>query len=291
MGIGNIVVLVSHMQNELAFDGFKDLIRTPLEENDPQSYERIKSIFSGVTEAPSDPFRFLIQSLTNKLHRGREAREHWRRMIRHKHDMEAKLGRRVGISAAAIDYFDVIGTIHRGKPALRGPDAAHDGLNLEESIARIYSPSYHVEILKKEMLRAKRYKHSLSAIMLDVDGFRLINERFSFKTGDEILLIIVKIIQKTVRVVDIISRYSGDRFLIILPNTNKREAMELAERLRQNIFERTKRVHGLESSGVTVTLSVGQMAGAASSLELMKHLEAILEEGKKNKRNAVYSLS
>jgi diguanylate cyclase (GGDEF)-like protein len=238
--------------------------------------------------AQSDPFRLLLQKLTNKIYRGREAREHWRKIILHKRGMEAKLGRRVGIHPSSIDYFESIENAH---PLPGGPIAEKEFINEEEFISRVYAPNYHLEILKKEMLRAKRYKHALSAIMLDVDNFHEINERHSFKTGDEVLSIIVKIIQKTIRVVDIVSRYSGDRFLVILPNTNKREALELAERLRQNIAQRTKRVQGLESFGVTATLSVGQMPGAGGSIEYIKHLETILEDGKKKKRNAVYDLS
>jgi diguanylate cyclase (GGDEF)-like protein len=283
------------MSNELPFDGYKELIQNSLEKDDPQSYDRIKSILLDFSGAPSDPFRLLIQRLTNKIYRGRDAREHWRKILLHKRDMEEKLGRRVGIYPSAIDYFELIDNQNRRRPpgqsALTGPGETKNPINEEESIARIYAPAYHLEILKKEMLRAKRYKHALSAIMLDVDNFHEINERFSFKTGDEVLSIIVKIIQKTIRAVDIVSRYSGDRFLVVLPNTNKREALELAERLRQNIAERTKRLRGSDSSGVTATLSVGQMPAGAGSIELIKHLEAILEEGKKKKRDSVYDLS
>jgi diguanylate cyclase (GGDEF)-like protein len=276
------------MENELPFDGFKELIQYPLEKSDPKSFERIKSFFLDLKHAQTDPFRTLVQQLTNKVFRGREAKEHWRHILSHKREMEAKLGRRVGIHAASIDYFDALGEALPG-PAPKETGAAQGDLNLEESIAKVYSPNYHLENLKKEIMRAKRYKHSLSAIMLDIDEFKKINELFSFKTGDEILTLIVKIIQKTIRAVDILTRYSGDRFLIILPNTNKRESLELAERLRQNVCERTKRIHGLDS-GVTVTLSVGQTTGASGSIEFMKQLENILTEGKKKERNKVYAL-
>jgi len=279
------------MENELPFDGFKELIQYPLEKSDPRSYEQIKSFFLDMTQAQSDPFRHLLQRLSNKVYRGREAKEHWRHILSHKRESEAKLGRPMGIHAAAIDYFDALGD---GQPFAPLPspkqaDTLQGDINLEESVARAYSPNYHLENLKKEILRVKRYKHSLSAIMLDIDEFKKINELFSFKTGDEILTLIVKIIQKTIRSVDILTRYSGDRFLIILPNTNKRESLELAERLRQNVCERTKRIHGLDS-GVTVTLSVGQTTGASNSIEFMKHLENVLIEGKKKQRNKVYAL-
>ena len=274
------------MESELPFEGFKELVQNPLEKSDPISYERIKRMFLDSTPANTGPFGSLIQRLSTKVFRGREAKEHWRRVIGHKRDMETKLGRRVGVQVACIDYFDALGAAS-DKRATEA--AAEKAVNMEESVAKVFSPNYHLENLKNEIMRAKRYKHALSAIMLDMDEFNKINERYSFKTGDEILAIIVKIIQKTIRAVDILTRYSGDRFLIVLPNTNKREALELAERLRVNISDTTKRIHGLDS-GVTVTLSVGQTTATSTSIEFMKQLENILEDGKKKERNKVYAL-
>ncbi len=278
-------------QSELPFDGYKRFVQEPLETSDAVSFNRVKSIFLDNPVASKDPFRVLIQQLTGKTFRDREARDQWQRILSHKEDMQAKLGRRVTVNVAAMDYFDVIGNGASSHPS----EAAHKMLqslgsviNREEWLNRVYAPDYHVEKLKEEMLRAKRYKHALSVILLDVDHFHLINQEFSFKTGDEILTVIVKIIKKTIRAVDIITRYSGDRFLLILPNTNKREASELAERLRVNIQERTRSIKGL-SSGVTATLTVGQSSKDDKSLELMKALEYNLEEGKKKCRNAVYA--
>jgi diguanylate cyclase (GGDEF)-like protein len=282
------------MESELPFEGFKELVQNPLEKSDPISYERIKRMFLDSTPAHTDPFGTLVQRLSTKVFRGREAKEHWRRVIGHKRDMETKLGRRVGVQVACIDYFDALGGPSNKRVALDATpikDTARESgeVNMEESVAKVFSPNYHLENLKNEIMRAKRYKHALSAIMLDMDEFNKINERYSFKTGDEILAIIVKIIQKTIRAVDILTRYSGDRFLIVLPNTNKREALELAERLRVNISDRTKRIHGLDS-GVSVTLSVGQTTATSTSMEFMKQLENILEDGKKKQRNKVYAL-
>jgi diguanylate cyclase (GGDEF)-like protein len=277
-------------QTELPFEGFKQFIQEPLEISDPPSFERIKSIFIDVPGTPSDPFRLLIQRLTGKTFRGKEARDHWRRILSHKEDMQAKLGRRVCILVTAIDYFEAIGspkTLQSQATFQNELNPLANTINREEWINRVYAPGYHIEKLKEEMLRAKRYKHALSSILLDVDEFHKINQDFSFKVGDELLTIIVKIIKKTIRVVDIVTRYSGDRFLLILPNTNRREATELADRLRSSIFDRTKRIGGL-ANGVTVTLSVGQSAKDDKSAEFMKTLEYTLEEGKKKAKNSVY---
>jgi diguanylate cyclase (GGDEF)-like protein len=277
-------------QPELPFEGFKQLVQEPLERDDPHSLEQIKTIFLDIPGVPADPFRILIQRLAGKIFQGREAKEHWQRILGHKEDMQAKLGRRVSINVTANDYFDAIGTPRaaQGLTVSAGEfTPPSDGINRDAWINRIYAPGYDLEKLKEEMLRAKRYKHALSAILLDIDGFHKVNQSLSFKVGDEILTVIVKIIKKTVRAVDILTRYSGDRFLLILPNTNKREAAELAERLRQNIQERTKRIKALPS-GVSVSLSVGQSSKEDKSPEFMKSLEYMLEEGKKKGRNAVY---
>jgi diguanylate cyclase (GGDEF)-like protein len=277
-------------QSELPFEGFKHLVQDPLETDDPASFERVKSIFLDTPGAPNDPFRLLIQQLTGKIYRGREAREHWQRILSHKENMQAKLGRLVSINVTAADYFEAIGNpkSQTGTDAALGTLESLDGaINREEWLTRLYAPGHHMEKLKEEMLRAKRYKHALSAILLDVDEFHRINQDFSFRVGDEILTVIVKIIKKVIRAVDILTRYSGDRFLLILPNTNKREASELAERLRSNIEKRTSRIKGLPS-GVTVTLAVGQSSKEDNSAGFMKSLQNTLEEGKEKGRNAVY---
>jgi len=277
-------------QTELPFEGFKQFVATPLEQSDPISFERIKTIFLEMPQNPSDPFRLLIQRLTGKSFSGKEARDHWQRIILHKEDMQAKLGRTVGIIVSSLDYFD---SINGSKPSLSRLSTLNAlqplsaGINREEWINRVYAPGYHIEKLKEEMLRAKRYKHALSLLLLDVDNFHTVNQEFSYKIGDEILTVIVKIIKKTIRAVDIVSRYSGDRFLIILPYTNKREASELADRLRTIIAERTKRITGL-TKGVTVTLCVSQSSKDSNSPELLKFLENAMVDGKKKARNSVH---
>lgn len=277
------------MNNELPFEGFKELIEIPLEK-DPRSLDLIKRIFIESRSSQPNPYGVLLQKLTGKMFANREAIIHWRHIIENKKGMEHKLERTVGIQTAAVDYFtqqnsaDEILFRNIDKPA--GPVETKTDA---EWIERTYTPGYNLEKLKEEILRSKRYKHALSAIMLDIDEFRKINDQLSHKMGDQVLTILVKIIKKTIRTVDILSRYSGDRFMLILPNTNKREAMELAERLRNNVQERTKRMEGL-SAGVTITLSVGQCTRDDTSTDFLKRLESTLFEGKKRGRNKVYAL-
>jgi diguanylate cyclase (GGDEF)-like protein len=279
------------MTTELPFEGFKELIQDPLEHSDPRSFDLIKRVFLELSSNQPNPFSILLQKLTGKTFINRDAITHWRHILENKKGLEKKLGRLVCIQTAAIDYFTLLPTTNdcffnstTDKTTKVETEKSDD-----EWFEKAYTPGYHLEKLKEEILRAKRYKHALSAIMLDIDDFHKINETLSYKMGDQVLTLLVKIIKKTIRTVDILTRYSGDRFLLILPNTNKREALELAERIRVNVSERTKRVSEL-STGVTITLSVGQCSKDDASTVFLKKLESVLVDGKKKSKNQVYSL-
>ena len=100
---------------------------------------------------------------------------------------------------------------------------------------------------------------------------------------------IVEIVKKTIRTVDIMARYGGDRFLVILPNTNKREALELAERIRRSVRMRTKKL-GEAEGPVTVTAAVDQCTpDKGGATDFVKHLDGILRRGKESARDAVHS--
>ncbi len=275
------------MADELPFEGFREHIQEPLERSDERSYSQIRQIFSDVTTSQPNPFSLVLQRITGRNVSNREALQLWHRILEHKSEMEKKLGRQIGIQPAALDYTERrLNSSELMKPC--GP-STQSAERDDEWLERVFSPGFHLEKLKEEMLRSRRYKHALAAILLDVDDFHQVNENLSYQTGDKILTIIIKIIKKTIRNVDILTRYSGDRFLLILPNTNKREALELAERLRVNVNKRTTRIEGLPT-GVTITLSVAQSVPDISSSEFMKQLENTLIEGKKRQRNAVHGV-
>jgi diguanylate cyclase (GGDEF)-like protein len=285
----------NHTRNsseELPFEGFAREIQTPLQKSDPQSYKRIRALFLDSAARPNQPFSFLLNRMTGKLFPEKQALDCWRQLLAHKGELEEKLGRGVSIQTAAVDFFTIQGASagrqRIGESRYTELEPVRNARGREEWIDRIYLPSYYMERLKEEVSRAARYRHALSAILLDIDAFHLINEQFAYKTGDEVLTLIVKIIKKTIRNVDIIARYSGDRFLVILPNTNQREARELAERLRQSIPRRTARIPSL-NRGITATLAVSQVLQDERSVAFMRRIEGLLKKGKDQQRNAVYA--
>jgi diguanylate cyclase (GGDEF)-like protein len=284
------ILALKHME-ELPFAGYQDHIKKPLE-NDPVSFKRINNLFLDYAGQPNpEPFSYLLKKLVGKILNENSARLDWESILSHKKELELKLERMVSVQVAAVDFYSLQETgRRRPRPS---PSVAVSEIPAKQADAgdewlhRVYAPGYHLERLKDEMMRSRRYNHALSAVMVDVDDFHRINEQASHEVGDTVLKVLVKIIKSTIRAVDIMARYSGDRFLVILPSTNKREALELAERLRNSVSQKTKQVKGC-NGGVSITVSVGQCLREEQSIDFMKRLETTLDNGKKKSRNAVY---
>jgi len=102
-------------------------------------------------------------------------------------------------------------------------------------VTQIYNRRKFEEIFMKELHRAKRYSHELSIILIDIDDFKLFNDSYGHKVGDEVLLSLASLLKEHLRDIDTLARWGGEEFIIILPNTSKDNAALKAEQLRQNI--------------------------------------------------------
>jgi diguanylate cyclase (GGDEF)-like protein len=108
--------------------------------------------------------------------------------------------------------------------------------------------------IQDEVLRAERYKSLLSISVVDVDHFKTVNDSFGHSVGDEVLKRVARILRDSVRHPDIVGRYGGEEFLILLPNSDLKAAEEQAARLCKQMRETTIEV---KENKIKVTLSVG----------------------------------
>ncbi|MCP1727639.1 diguanylate cyclase (GGDEF)-like protein [Natronospira proteinivora] len=110
------------------------------------------------------------------------------------------------------------------------------------------------EVLEQEVVRASRYQRHFSVIFLDLDHFKQINDNHGHLVGDKILKSLAKHIQGNIRETDTAARWGGEEFLIVLPETELSEAVQVAEKLRQAFEVRPFQLDGYE---IPVTLSMG----------------------------------
>jgi len=105
-------------------------------------------------------------------------------------------------------------------------------LAITDELTGLYNFRYLQERLEEEVKRAQRYERSLSLIMADIDYFKDFNDNYGHPEGNKVLKVLANILKANVREIDIVGRYGGEEFIIILPEAVKEEAQEIAERIR-----------------------------------------------------------
>jgi diguanylate cyclase (GGDEF)-like protein len=156
-----------------------------------------------------------------------------------------------------------------------------------DALTSVYNRTGFFEMGRREVERARRFKHPLSVIMLDVDLFKDINDTFGHENGDQVLRVIAERISASIREIDIFGRYGGDEFIILLPESDLQNASTVAERLR-NCIESTPIQVGKDQIPVTISLGVAMATEKTSSLaELIDQADAAMYQAKQSGRNRV----
>jgi diguanylate cyclase (GGDEF)-like protein len=161
--------------------------------------------------------------------------------------------------------------------------------NITDSLLGIFNRRYLEQRLKEESARSQRYKIPLSILMMDIDHFKQINDKFGHASGDSVLSRIGQILQTQVRKSDLAARYGGEEIMILLPNTEEKEAVNMAERIRQAI-EKTSfnniKSHS-EPINCTVSFGVTSFKNNYNSTDLLHNVDFALYQAKKDGRNRV----
>lgn len=108
-------------------------------------------------------------------------------------------------------------------------------LATQDSLTGLYNRRVFFSMAQRELERARRFRHDLSLILFDIDNFKLVNDIHGHIAGDLVLEQLSQTCQKVLRAVDLIGRYGGEEFIILLIETNQEETLRIAERIRQEI--------------------------------------------------------
>ncbi len=145
-------------------------------------------------------------------------------------------------------------------------------------------------LLAKEWERAHRYQLALSAVMIDIDFFKQINDTHGHPAGDEVIRAVVQLMRRHCRQSDIICRYGGEEFVVLLPETDEASAVVWAERLRLRVSDMVTTIGGAD---IRVTVSAGvteMLADMEEKGELLSVVDQCLLAAKQRGRNRVESL-
>lgn len=160
-------------------------------------------------------------------------------------------------------------------------------LSIIDELTGVNNRRHFFELARLEFIRAVRYGSALSAIMLDLDHFKKVNDTFGHAKGDTVLKEVIASLREKVRESDLIGRYGGDEFVLLLPNSGLANAIQLAERLRSEI-EKMSVGSDENQVNLTITLGVAAVTPKTSSIDdLIESADQAMYAAKSAGRNCV----
>ena len=161
-------------------------------------------------------------------------------------------------------------------------------LSITDALTSLYNRRYFELSLEREFLRAKRYKSDLSLAIIDVDLFKTFNDNYGHTCGDFVLKEISHLMIKNFRQTDLLFRYGGEEFVILMPETDIKNAFIPIERLRK-IIEEHKFMYKGKSLNVSVSGGIASNKDLDDMWELFEHADKVLYSSKENGRNRISS--
>lgn len=159
-------------------------------------------------------------------------------------------------------------------------------LSTKDTLTDISNRYYFRQVALIEFEKAKRYRSALSFIMFDIDFFKKVNDTYGHKTGDIILKELALLVNKNIRQVDLFARWGGEEFIILLPETENKNALVVAEKIRHLVESHTFS----KNLQITISLGVASFNASMTSVEqIIDQADIALYEAKNSGRNRVES--
>lgn len=159
-----------------------------------------------------------------------------------------------------------------------------------DGLTGLYNHRQFKTIFRDELARALRYQKNLALVFLDVDDFKAFNDRFGHPLGDRVLVEVAEILRSSFREGDILCRYGGEEFVVILPEASLEDALAAAERSREAVCGHEVAV-GPDGAAVHLTVSVGVASfprDGKTVSDLLQTVDALMYRAKKEGKNRVY---
>lgn len=165
-------------------------------------------------------------------------------------------------------------------------------LSITDDLTGLFNRRFFIQSLNREIRRAERYGNDLALIMIDIDHFKTYNDAFGHLAGDHLLRRLADRLCQTARKTDVVSRYGGEEFVILMPDTGIAMAAHLAERIRQDVQD-----HPVETQGdpaqhcMTISIGCAQFDKKEGTQVdgLIKKADDCLYRAKKSGRNRICS--
>ncbi len=158
-----------------------------------------------------------------------------------------------------------------------------------DELTNLYNMSYLLQAIDLEIERSRRFNSVFSLIFMDMDNFKKVNDRYGHLVGSRVIVEIARLLEQNVRKLDIVSRYGGDEFVIILPQTSHEISFHIAERLRKMIEKNVFLINDSNSIKLTASFGVASYPDNAKGKDdLLRLADNAMYSGKFLTKNIVF---
>ncbi|MET0102570.1 MAG: sensor domain-containing diguanylate cyclase [Sedimenticola sp.] len=205
-----------------------------------------------------------------------------------------KDGTQVFLETSGVPFFDSDGQVvgYRGidrdiSERKRMEDKLRH-MATHDTLTKLFNRQAFLHSIEAEVYRAERYHNPLTLMLLDIDHFKNVNDSFGHGVGDEVLSRFASILDRSMRKTDFVARYGGEEFTAILPETSVKEATEMAERLRRQLFESPFHVNDSEEIHLSASIGIATFPRHADNWEaLIEAADAAMYAAKRAGRNRI----
>jgi len=162
-----------------------------------------------------------------------------------------------------------------------------------DPMTNLYNRRYFATISEQNLKMAQRYNYELSAIMLDIDKFKNVNDTYGHSVGDDVIVMIANTLKTFERESDVVSRFGGEEFVVLFPQTSLETAAEISERIRLEIEKSIVNLEDGQKISVTVSIGVSQVHNTndGSINDVIQRADEGLYRAKESGRNRVVKIS
>lgn len=195
----------------------------------------------------------------------------------------------LAVAVISLMILFVLSFVSRLRKSLTEIRQEIERMAVTDMLTGVFNRGHLILRFQEELNRAARKGGTLGCILFDIDHFKLVNDRFGHLAGDRVLMDLARLVKDSARTYDILGRYGGEEFLLVLPDTDLASAVLLAERLREKVMAGVEVRSDLAfEKQVTVSLGVACMQEGDKTIEqVIKRADDALYRAKENGRNRV----
>lgn len=284
------MILVKKKMNKESFE--TDIEKLELEgyriidiiAGDIKPTKEMQYIIDKITEEKRESFYSdILYNLTSERFNEDEAKKFWRDILQHKYIISEKLDRNVGIRVAALDYLENIKMIIELPKIIEESEFKKTmAFATSDSLTGLFNRRKFVEELLRRIGNYRPDKNKFTMLMLDLDGFKKLNDTQGHSAGDLVLQEFAYILKTGLPEDAIIGRYGGDEIVILIDNVDKITAVGISENVRKKVEEEFKELN------ITVSIGIAEFPVDGKNFnEIMAHVDEILYRAKEFGGNRV----